>query len=204
MNGITQSQINEKRGYTFASGLRAILRQDPNIVMIGEIRDKDTAETAAQAALTGHVLLSTLHTNSAIETVPRLKNMGLSDFMIAPALSIVVAQRLVRKICPYCAIQIPMKETEREVLSKVTESLPPSLPHGQGCEKCSHTGFLGQLAIAEVFEVSEELKSAILEQKATHDLLKIVKEQGMNTMLEDGIQKVLRGLTSIDEVLRVT
>lgn len=212
--GITQSQINEKRGYTFASGLRAILRQDPDIVMIGEIRDMDTAETAAQAALTGHILLSTLHTNSAIETVPRLMNIGLEPYMVAPALSIVVAQRLVRKICPYCAKQEPLTQAERETLtlatlgiSKVTGApldLPATLPHAPGCEKCSGTGFLGQLSIAEIFINDDELKDAILAQKSTHELFSLVRAKGMLTMGEDGVLKVLRGVTTLSEVQRVT
>ena len=132
LNGITQSQINEKRGYTFGSGLRAILRQDPDIVMIGEIRDDDTAETAAQAALTGHILLSTLHTNSAIETVPRLLNIGLKPFMIAPSLSIVIAQRLVRKVCPYCVEQKPVTSAERKLYKRQSMILKHFIQHSQG------------------------------------------------------------------------
>ncbi len=141
LNGITQSQINSKRGFTFGSGLRAILRQDPDVVMLGEIRDKETADTAAQAALTGHILLSTLHTNSAIETVPRLRNMGIKPFMIAPSLSVVVAQRLVRKVCPHCAKQVSVSPQEQTVIQKVLDGLkargiqtadviPSQLPRG--------------------------------------------------------------------------
>jgi len=215
LQGITQSQINEKRGYTFGSGLRAILRQDPDIVMIGEIRDQDTAETASQAALTGHVLLSTLHTNSAIESIPRLINVGLKPFMVAPSLSIVVAQRLIRKICPYCVVQEPLNEGERQTLTYAIEQihsiypdyqlgLPPSLPHAPGCEKCSQTGFLGQLSIAEMFENSDELKDQILSGASTSELFEIVRKQGMLTMGEDGVLKVLRGLTTLSEIERVT
>lgn len=215
LNGITQSQINEKRGYTFGSGLRAILRQDPDIVMIGEIRDLDTAETAAQAALTGHILLSTLHTNSAIETVPRLLNVGLKPFMIAPSLGVVMAQRLVRKVCSFCVEQKPIEEGERQTLTAVIEQIkqvnpalnltvPATLPHASGCDKCSHTGFLGQLSIAEMFTNSDELKDAILAGKSAGDLFKIVRAQGMLTMGEDGALKVLRGVTTLSEVERVT
>ena len=214
LGGITQSQINEKRGYTFASGLRAILRQDPDIVMIGEIRDLDTAETAAQAALTGHILLSTLHTNSAIETVPRLLNIGLKPFMIAPALSIVTAQRLVRKVCSYCVVQKPITESERKALQDAIDQIheanpalqltvPATLPDAPGCEKCSKTGFLGQLSIAEMFINSDELKEAILAEKSTPELFRIVRAQGMLTLGEDGILKVLRGITTLNEVERV-
>lgn len=215
LSGITQSQINEKRGYTFASGLRAILRQDPDIVMIGEVRDLDTAETAAQAALTGHILLSTLHTNSAIETVPRLLNIGLKPFMIAPALSIVMAQRLVRKVCTFCVNQKPITESERKSLQEAIDqihevdpalalSVPPTLPSAPGCEKCSNTGFLGQVSIAEIFVNSDELKEAILAEKSTPELFKVVRAQGMLTLGEDGVLKVLRGVTTLNEVERVT
>ncbi len=215
LNGITQSQINEKRGYSFGSGLRAILRQDPDIVMIGEIRDFDTSETAAQAALTGHVLLSTLHTNSAIETIPRLLNIGLKPFMIAPALGVVMAQRLVRKVCPYCVVQKPLEEKEKTILSAAIEqikvvnpalalTLPASLPTGPGCDRCSHTGFVGQLSIAEMFINSDELKEAILAEKSAGELFKIVRAEGMLTMGEDGVLKVLRGATTLSEVERVT
>ncbi len=215
LTGITQSQINEKRGYSFGSGLRAILRQDPDIVMLGEIRDLDTAETAAQAALTGHILLSTLHTNSAIETVPRLINIGLKPFMVAPALGVVIAQRLVRKVCSFCAEQKPVQESDRKTLEKAIAqihsvnpalalSVPATLPIGAGCEKCSRTGFLGQSSIAEMFTNSDELKEGILAEKGTTELFKIVRKQGMLTMGEDGILKVLRGETTLSEVGRVT
>ncbi len=215
LNGITQSQINEKRGYSFGSGLRAILRQDPDIVMLGEIRDLDTAETAAQAALTGHILLSTLHTNSAVETVPRLINVGLKPFMIAPSLSIVLAQRLVRKVCSFCVQQAPINEAERKVLTQAIEqihsidpnlnlSLPATLPHAPGCEKCSQTGYLGQLAIAEMFENSDEIKERILAEAPTSELFQLLRKNGMLTMGEDGVLKILRGLTTINEVERVT
>ncbi|QQR54623.1 type II/IV secretion system protein [Candidatus Peregrinibacteria bacterium] len=215
LTGITQSQINEKRGYDFASGLRAILRQDPDLVMIGEIRDEATAETAAQAALTGHILLSTLHTNSAIETIPRLLNIGLKPFMIAPALGLVMAQRLVRKVCPYCVTQVPIKEQEQKILSAAIDqihtvdanlalSLPVTLPLAAGCEHCSHTGFLGQISIAEMFNNTEELKEAILAEKSANELFKIVRKNGMLTLGEDGMLKVLRGVTTLAEVERVT
>ena len=214
LTGITQSQINEKRGYTFGGGLRAILRQDPDIGMIGEIRDLDTAETAAQAALTGHVLLSTLHTNSAIETIPRLLNVGLKAFMVAPALGIVMAQRLVRKVCTFCAEQKPTTEAERKSLEgaiaqiqlvnpELKLAVPATLPHAPGCDKCSKTGYLGQVSIAEMFINDDELKEAILAEKSVTELYRIARRKGMLTVGEDGVLKVLRGVTTLSEVERV-
>ncbi len=215
LNGITQSQINEKRGYDFASGLRAVLRQDPDIVMIGEIRDQDTANIASQAALTGHIVLSTLHTNSAVETIPRLINLGLKPFMLAPSINIVMAQRLVRRICPYCVQQEALNHGEREALLSAIEkiqeiypdynvTLPPSLPHAKGCERCSNTGYLGQISIAEVFENSDELQDLILSGASVSELFRLLRKQGMLTMGEDGVLKILRGFTSLSEVERVT
>lgn len=215
LQGITQSQINEKRSYTFASGLRAILRQDPDIVMIGEIRDLDTAEAATQAALTGHVMLSTLHTNSAIETVPRLMNIGLKPFMIAPALSVVIAQRLVRKVCSFCVQQKPVSESERKTLdaalvemNKIAPhlklSVPATLPLGPGCDKCNHSGYLGQVSIAEMFLSDNELKEMMLAEKPVGQLFEHLRSKGMFTMGEDGILKVLRGQTTLNEIERVT
>lgn len=214
LENVTQSQINEKRGYNFSDGLRAVLRQDPDIVMIGEIRDQDTAETAAQASLTGHILLSTLHTNSAVETIPRLLNIGLKPYMIAPALNTVVAQRLIRKVCPYCVEQKALTESERKFISdtlaeikKITgrdESLPATLSHGKGCEKCSGTSYLGQIAIAEMFVNDDQLKEKILAEESTAKLLEYLRSKGMLSMIEDGVLKVIHGISTLDEVTRVT
>ena len=215
LENITQSQINDKRGYTFSGGLRAILRQDPDIVMIGEIRDRDTAETAAQASLTGHILLSTLHTNSAVETVPRLLNIGLQPFMIAPSLHTVIAQRLIRKVCHFCVEQKPLNEAEKKLLDAAVKeitnisphlnvNMPVTLPHGQGCDKCSNTGYLGQISIAEMFVTDDTFKEKILAGESTGELFKHLRSRGMLTMGEDGILKVLAGVTTIEEVQRVT
>lgn len=215
LHNITQSQISEKSEYTFGGGLRAILRQDPDIVMIGEIRDRETAEVSAQAALTGHVLLSTLHTNSAVETIPRLINIGLEPFMVAPALHTVLAQRLVRKICKECGKLVDVMPSEKEEIEKHLKEInkldiygevkvPEKIYHPGECDKCSHTGYSGQLAISEIFTVTDEFKEAILARKSVSELCKIARKQGMLTLREDAILKVAQGLTTLEEVERVT
>jgi type II secretory ATPase GspE/PulE/Tfp pilus assembly ATPase PilB-like protein len=213
--GISQSQINEKRGYDFANGLRAILRQDPDVVMLGEIRDLETAETAAQAALTGHVLLSTLHTNSAIEAIPRLINIGLPAFMVAPALDTVIAQRLVRRFCPKCTEMKPIEKTTLEELQKTLDfirniqpslklEIPEQLPQAIGCEICSHTGYKGRICVVEVLQIDPEIRDLILNKASSVKMIEAARRKGMLTMREDGIIKVIQGLTSLQEVHRVT
>lgn len=215
IQGVTQSQIDEKRGYNFASGLRSVLRQDPNIVMIGEIRDLETAETAAQAALTGHVLLSTLHTNSAIESIPRLINIGLPPYMVAPSLDTIVAQRLVRKVCPKCVTFEPITESAKKEFETVLGSLeklhhsiegkiPDKLPKIHGCPACSNTGYQGRLVIAEVIVIDKEMKDLILNKASTVKMIEAARLDGLVTMREDGLIKVTRGLTTLEEVHRVT
>jgi len=215
MRGVTQSQIDEKRDYTFASGLRSILRHDPDIIMIGEIRDMKTAETASQAALTGHVLLSTLHTNSAIETIPRLINMGLPPYMVAPALNTLVAQRLVRKVCPHCSTKRKITEAEshefdsvltnlKKVNTALTQEIPQEVAQINGCEACSNTGYLGRIVLAEVITIDSEIKNLILNNASTVDIILASRKAGMVTMREDGYLKVAKGLTTLEEVHRVT
>lgn len=215
MKGVTQSQIDEKKGYTFASGLRSILRHDPDIVMLGEIRDLQTAETASQAALTGHVLLSTLHTNSAIEAIPRLVNMGLPPFMVAPALNTIVGQRLVRKVCPQCSTREKISESERKEFEEVINNLknanpsgvfdlPEDVPKTHGCDACSNTGYLGRIVISEVITIDSEIKNLILNKASSVDIIAAARKQGIMTMREDGYLKVAQGMTTLEEVHRVT
>jgi type IV pilus assembly protein PilB len=212
--GISQSQIQEDKEYDFASGLRAILRQDPDVIMVGEIRDLETAETAAQASLTGHLVISTLHTNSAVESIPRLVNMGLKSFILAPALDLIIAQRLVRKLCDHCAEARPITETERAHISEQLEKMkakgieappiPETIKHNKGCEVCGNSGFKGQVAIAEVLRFNEGLRNLILEGKPMPELYGFIdRECGMLSLHEDGILKVLRGMTTLEEVERV-
>jgi type IV pilus assembly protein PilB len=215
LSGVSQSQVNEKRGYDFAGGLRAILRQDPDVVMLGEIRDLETAETATQAALTGHVLLSTLHTNSAIEAIPRLINIGLPAFMVAPALDTVIAQRLVRRFCPKCSELKPIEksisdelkmglEFIKKIQPTITLEIPEMLPQAAGCEICSHTGYKGRLSVVEVLEIDTEMRDLILNKASSVKMIEAARRKGMLTMREDGILKVIQGFTSIAEVHRVT
>lgn len=215
IKGVAQSQANEKRGYNFANGFKSILRQDPDVVMIGEIRDVDTAQTAAQAALTGHVVLTTLHTNSAVETIPRLINMGMPSFMVAPSLHTIIAQRLVRRICPDCQVlkSIPpakLKDIEKNTaaIQKVKPDfkieIPKKLPAPAGCDKCSHTGYKGRIAICEIISLDYEIRDMILKEESSNTILLALRRKGLITMREDGILKVLKGLTSIEEVFRVT
>ncbi len=215
LEGISQSQIKVKDGYTFASGLRSILRQDPEVIMIGEIRDLETAETAAQAALTGHVLLSTLHTNSAIETIPRLINIGLPSFMIAPSLHTVIAQRLVRQICPHCQVLRSIPQATKQELETVLEAIkkirpaedikmPEKLPVAAGCDKCSHSGYKGRVCVVEMLEVDFELKDLILNKASSTKMIESARRKGMITLREDGVLKVIQGLTTLEEVHRVT
>lgn len=213
LKGITQSQVNEKRGYNFAAGLRSILRQDPDVVMIGEIRDLETAEVCTQAALTGHVLLSTLHTNSAVEAIPRLITIGVPNFMIAPALSVVVAQRLVRRLCA-CAEDRSLTSEEaaffekklaeiKTVDSSVTAQAPQTTKKSKGCEACNVTGFRGQMVVSEVLEADDEIGMAILKNLSAPEILAIARKKGMLTMAEDGLLKVIAGQTTLEEIHRV-
>ncbi len=215
ISGVTQSQIDEKRGYDFANGLRALLRQDPDVAMLGEIRDLETAQTAAQAALTGHVVLSTLHTNSAIETIPRLVNMGLPPFMIAPSLDTIIAQRLVRRICSKCSTMEDLSESEKQEFKDVMDNLekinhnavvevPKKIPRVKGCDACSQTGYSGRAVVAEVITIDEEMKALILNDASLVDLIAAARKVGLITMREDGFLKVAQGLTTLEEVYRVT
>lgn len=215
ISGVTQSQIDEKRGYNFANGLKALLRQDPDVAMLGEIRDIETAQTAAQAALTGHVVLSTLHTNSAIETIPRIVNMGLPPFMVAPSLNTIIAQRLVRRVCPKCHTLEPLSEPEKKEFEEVMKNLekinrneavsvPEKIPRVHGCDYCSQTGYSGRLVVAEIITVGEEIKGMILNDASLVDLISAARKKGLVTMREDGFLKVAQGLTTLEEVFRVT
>lgn len=213
LEGIQQTPIDHHVDFSFAKGLRAILRQDPDIVMVGEIRDAETAETAMQAALTGHVVLSTIHTNDAIGTIPRLITMGVKTFIIAPALNAIIAQRLVRKLCSNCKKQANLSQ---ELMAKVIEILnqipknsgvavppTPTFYHAPGCEICHGLGYSGRVGIYEVIQVDEPIKELILKEATAGELKKQALTQGMVNMVQDGLLKAMEGITDVEEVFRV-
>ena len=202
--GVNQMQINARAGVTFASGLRSILRQDPNVILVGEIRDQETADIALGAAQTGHLLLSTLHTNDAAATITRLFDLGVQPFLMASSLLGIVAQRLVRRPCPHCSAP---GEPSAETIEKIggASRLPAGgqWVSGAGCEQCAQTGLKGRIAIHEVLAVNDELRDLISKRAAEHVIKRSAMRAGMRTLLEDGIEKAARGLTTLDEVLRV-
>ncbi len=202
VKGISQIQVNPKVGLTFASGLRSILRQDPDIIMVGEIRDPETAEVAVQAALTGHLVLSTLHTNDAPSAITRLKDMGVEPFLIASSLEGVIAQRLVRKVCEHCKEPYEPSEEELKELGLPRDGRYTFFK-GKGCERCLGTGYRGRTGIFEVLELDDELKRLINETQDANEIRKLAKRKGFKTMLEDGINKIIKGLTTSSEVLSV-
>ncbi len=216
--GINQSQVDHSRGYDFASGLRSILRQDPDIVMVGEIRDLETADIAMNAALTGHLVLSTLHTNDASGTVPRLLAMGVKSFLLAPALNAMIGQRLVRKICEHCKVQdkidAKIASHVRQIIFGIKEYKGYSLDEkkfkelkfykGKGCNACQTLGYKGRMGIYEIMTMNQEIENLILSGHVSeYDMKKVSEKHGMVNMLQDGILKALEGITTLDEVLRV-
>lgn len=210
--GINQVQINPQAGLTFANGLRAFLRQDPNIILVGEVRDKETTQLAIQAALTGHLVFSTLHTNDSATTIPRLIDLGGEPFLIASVLNAVVAQRICRKICPFCKIQYEPPEEVKKNIKEVLDKLLPkpyqegksmTLFKGQGCADCDNSGYLGRVAIFEVLKISSTITKMILKQEAAKNIENQAKQEGLIIMKQDGYLKALEGITTIEEVLRV-
>jgi type IV pilus assembly protein PilB len=215
MEGVNQSQINPDIGLTFAAGLRSILRQDPNIIMVGEIRDEETAELAVHAALTGHLVFSTLHTNNAVGAIPRLINMGIEPFLLSASMNVIMGQRLVRKLCSNCRKEIPVTPMIEKELTKELALVPEDYIQGfdpkkmtmfgpQGCEKCGKSGYKGRLGIYEVLPMFPDLQELIYSQSPAHKIYEATAKVGMITMKQDGIVKVLRGETTLDEIIRVT
>ncbi|HEX8994223.1 MAG TPA: GspE/PulE family protein, partial [Candidatus Paceibacterota bacterium] len=208
---VNQTQVNVKAGVTFANGLRALLRQNPDIIMIGEIRDKDTVEISVQSALTGHLVLSSLHTNDAPSAIPRFIDMGAQPFLLSSTLNAVIAQRLVRRICGSCIESYPINAATTKRINaqikargdKVSVAVPKTLYRGRGCSVCGNSGYRGQIGIFEVMRVTESVQEMILKSAPAVDIRKAAIKDGMYTMFDDGLMKVESGVTTIDEVLRV-
>ncbi|MBI2888641.1 MAG: type II/IV secretion system protein [Candidatus Liptonbacteria bacterium] len=212
MRYVNQTQMNPQAGITFASGLRAILRQDPNVIMVGEIRDAETANISVQAALTGHLLLSSLHTNDAPTAIPRLFDLGVPPFLVASVLNVIVAQRLVRRICPTCIFSEGVKPEYTQIIENQFKELgnekethvPKTIYRGRGCPACGNSGYKGRLGIFEVLEVTDRVKTIINDRNFDLDMLRTeARKAGMRSMFEDGLEKAELALTTIDEVLRV-
>jgi type IV pilus assembly protein PilB len=202
IEGINQVQVNSNIGLTFAAGLRSILRQDPNIVMVGEIRDSETAEIAIRASLTGHLVLSTIHTNSAIATIPRLIDMEIEPYLVVSSLSGIIAQRLVRKICTKCRVEYEPTEMEKELYKK-RGIKPGFIFRGTGCPICSDTGYKGRVAIQEVLVIDDQIRKLMMNNKSMSTIREYAMQAGMIFLMDDGLLKVKQGLTTIEEVLRV-
>ncbi|MGV7230047.1 MAG: GspE/PulE family protein, partial [Nitrospirales bacterium] len=202
---IRQTQVNADIGMTFSTGLRALLRQDPDVILVGEIRDQETADLAMRAALTGHLVFSTLHTNDAIGAIPRLIDMGIEPFLLASALTAVIGQRLVRCICPGCKVE---REDAEQVLADLKVELPIASPlrlwTGKGCQTCSNSGYSGRAGIYEIILVTDQLHAPIVHGPDIAAIRAMIHKQGMPTMFQDGLQKALNGVTTLEELLRVT
>jgi len=200
---VNQTQTHEKIGMTFAKALKALLRQDPDVVMLGEIRDAETATIAVQAALTGHLVLSTLHTNDAPSTITRLVNIGIEPFLVGAALNAVLAQRLVRRLCNTCKGQSAPNESMADFLS--IQGLPTDqIWTPKGCEKCRKTGYSGRVGLYELLLVDDQLRDTIARNPNVSELRRLCTERGMVNLRADGLKKAVRGMTSVEEVLRIT
>lgn len=207
IENIEQIQVNPRTGLTFATGLRSILRQDPDIIMVGEIRDGETASIAVNTALTGHLLLSTLHTNDAATTLPRLSDMGIDPYLVASTITLAIGQRLVRKICGECKEENAVSKTEEQSLAHLKLSTPITegecVSRGRGCRTCASSGYCGRISINEVLVASPVVKDAILRKASSREIRSLAVSEGMTTMLEDGFTKVRSGVTTVEEILRV-
>lgn len=203
IEGINQIQVNNKVDLTFASALRSILRQDPDIIMIGEIRDQETAGIAVQASITGHLVVSTLHTNNAVGTLNRMADMGVERYLIADSVVGVIAQRLVRKLCPHCRKMRPASEEEKRILRQNTDQ-EVAIYEPVGCKLCNNTGFFGRIGVFEIMEVNEEIRNLIAENGTTEELEEAARRSGMRTLRQNGIRYVLDGTTSMEEMLKAS
>jgi len=205
--GVNQIQVNPQTDLTFARGLRSVVRQDPDIILVGEIRDEETAEIAINAALTGHLLLSTFHSNDAASAIPRLLDMGLEPFLLASTLEIVIAQRLVRKLCNHCRYSetVNVKDLGKKIKNpkKYFDKDKVSLYRGKGCPACGNTGYSGRLAVFEFIKISDAMQELIVKNPSSNQIWELARAEGAHSMFEDGMEKVKNGITTLDELLRV-
>lgn len=216
IDGVNQSQIRPEIDYSFSKGLRHILRQDPDIIMVGEIRDEESSSLVTHAALTGHIVLSTLHTSNAVGAIPRLIDLKVAPFLIPPSLSLVLAQRLVRRLCPHCKKKKkPTPKIKNMILKEINSipeivkehikvSKPIHIFESKGCKKCKNQGYLGRIGIFEILEMTETLGEVVLREPSETNILKEAQRQGMMTMRQDGVLKLIEGVTSVEELFRVT
>lgn len=210
IDGVNHIQVNTKANMTFASGLRSILRQDPDIVMVGEIRDTETARIAINAAMTGHLVLSTLHTNDSVTTIPRLVDMGIEPYLVASTVNVIVAQRLTRRLCEKCKQKYKLTTTELAHVKKMRPDIGAKFKEGDalykknGCEVCSNSGYKGRVGLYEVLELTESLRRAISEKATVDDLFVLARKMGLELIVESGIEKIKTGLIDFDELMRVT
>jgi type II secretory ATPase GspE/PulE/Tfp pilus assembly ATPase PilB-like protein len=212
MEGVNQIQVDPKTNLTFAKSLKSILRQDPDIIMVGEIRDEETADIAINAALTGHLLLSTLYTNDAATTIPRLAEMKISPYLITSAVNLIIGQRLVRKICVRCRYGhaiLPEEITQLEEFPELSEWIKTIdtskfFFSGKGCKVCNNTGFTGRTGIYELLEITEEIRKVIMSGANAGEIQRAAIRSGMRTMMVNGMNKVLAGVTTVEEVIRTT
>jgi type II secretory ATPase GspE/PulE/Tfp pilus assembly ATPase PilB-like protein len=203
IENMCQVQVNERVGLTFPVILRTLVRQDPDVLLVGEIRDEETAEIAVHTALTGHLVLSTLHTIDAVSALPRLLNLGVPDYLITTTIEAVIGQRLVRKVCEHCAQEVEYGEGELGALGPAAQTLT-SGRSGEGCEECEHTGYRGRVGLYEVLRLSDPIREAFLRRAGIRELRTVASEEGMRALREDGVGKIRAGITTPDEVLRVT
>jgi general secretion pathway protein E len=207
--GVNQMQVRPEIGLTFADALRHVLRQDPDVIMVGEIRDRDTAEIAIRASLTGHLVFSTLHTNDAPGAITRLIDMGIEPFLVASAIELVIAQRLVRRLCQECAKPVPVNKVKLKESLAILEcnqeeaEIVAALKQPVGCDRCRNTGYRGRIGLFEIFRLSDEIHELVLKRESTRTLTDCARKNGMRTLGQSGWEKVKAGLTSLEEVLRV-
>jgi len=202
--GTNQIQVNTKTGLTFAKGLRSIVRQDPDVILVGEIRDEETAEISVNAALTGHLLLSSFHANDASTAIPRLLDMAVEPFLLASTLELIIAQRLVRKICESCRVSIPTPTNKLpENVKSFFSGDAVTLYKGKGCTACNHTGYKGRTAIFEFIQISPELKNIVLQNPSSQQVWEVARKMGSESLFGDGLRKVKSGVTTLDELMRV-